>query len=248
MKTQSFHLVIGAVLLSASGLWAGAGCSKTPDEQGQKPANVTKLPGHDPLAQDTNPKEGPRMVPPEVYLRSYLKIFGNKTPLEVQADAKTKINNADMALFDTWSDYLALLGLPDYAIDIPRAGQTNTLMMATFERLGIALCDRAIETELKANPALPVAQRNVFAFEVPADAIDQAAFTERFDILHRTFLGYPAALAVTENRTGKYFKLYQDAVAKYTAPDAPATRFTPAEAGWAAVCYGLIRHPEFHLY
>lgn len=246
MRKQFFGIACFALVTSV--LSAGVGCSKVPEEQGQKPATIKTLPGHDTLAQDTAPKEGPRMVPPEVYLRSYLKIFGNKTPLDVQADAKTKINNADMGLFDTWADYLALLGLPDYAIDIPRAGQTNTLMMATFERLGIALCDRAIEKELKANPALPVAERNVFAFEVPADAINEAGFAERFDILHRGFLGYPAALAVTENRTGKYFKLYQDAVAKYSAADAPATRFTPAEAGWAAVCYGLVRHPEFHLY
>lgn len=245
MRNQRVYGVVLA--LAASFIGAAVGCSKA-EEQGQKPATVKSLPGHDTLAQDTTPKEGPRMVPPEVYLRSYLKIFGNKTPLDVQADAKTKINNADMGLFDTWSDYLALLGLPDYAIDIPRAGQTNTLMMATFERLGIALCDRAIEKELKTDPVMPVADRQVFAFEVPADPVTEAQFTDRFDILHRTFLGYPAALAVTENRTGKYFKLYQDAVTKYSAMGAPATRFTPAEAGWAAVCYGLIRHPEFHLY
>ena len=23
---------------------------------------------------------------------------------------------------------------------------------------------------------------------------------------------------------------------------------TPAQNGWASVCYGLVRHPEFHLY
>ena len=237
------------IALLALAALAAAGCEVKPDEQpAPKPLPTTTLPGHDSLAQDTSPKEGPRTIPPEVYLRTYLQIFGGLTPLGAQADAKTKVNNADMKLFDTWGDYLALLGLPDYAIDIPRSTQTNTLMMATFERLGVALCDRAIERELKADPVLPVAERQVFAFEVPEEPIDEKAFGERFDVLHRTFLGYPAALAITMDRTGKFFDLYQAAVDKYSAEDAPKTRFSPVEAGWAAVCYGLVRHPELHLY
>ena len=42
---------------------------------------------------------------------------------------------------------------------------------------------------------------------MPAAAPTEAEFAERFDVLHRTFLGYPAALA-TRDRTGAYFKLY----------------------------------------
>jgi hypothetical protein len=226
---------------------AAAGCDKKTEEPaGVKPSLAT-IPGHDSLAQDTAPKESQRMVPPEAYLRTYLEIFGGVSPLEVQADAKTLINNKNMQLFDTWGDYLAILGLPDYASDIPRTTQTNALMLSTFERLGVALCDRAVERDLKAVPPPPVADRRVFAFEVPPEAIDQAGFAERFDVLHRTFLGYPAALATTD-RTAKFFTLYQAAVAKYSAMDAPPTRLTPAENGWASVCYGLVRHPEFHLY
>lgn len=247
MKISAFtaFLCAGAVALAATA------CSKSPkepapiDDNGPSPAE--KIPGHDALAQDTAPKEGPRMVPPEAYLRTYLQLFGDKKPLEAQADAKTKIGGADMKLFDTWGDYLALLGLPDYAIDIPRNTQTNTLMLATFERLGIALCDRAVERELKASPSTAVSDRRVFPFEVPAEPIDKATFTKNFDLMHRTFIGYPAALAVTA-RTEKFFDLYQGAVDKYSMPGAPKTRFAPAESGWAAVCYGLIRHPEFHLY
>ncbi|WP_437742083.1 hypothetical protein WME73_42910 [Sorangium sp. So ce302] len=41
------------------------------------------------------------------------------------------------ALFDSWGDYLAALGLPDHGLDLPRATQTNALMLAAFERLGI---------------------------------------------------------------------------------------------------------------
>jgi hypothetical protein len=247
VKTSTF---IALVCAGAAAL-AAVGCSKAPAEpqetgEGQ-PSPAEKIPGHDTLAQDTAPKEGPRMVPPEAYLRTYLRLFGDKKPLEAQVDAKTKIGGADMKLFDSWGDYLALLGLPDYAIDIPRNTQTNTLMLATFERLGIALCDRAVERELKAMPAMPVAERRVFPFEVPADPIDEATFTKSFDLMHRTFIGYPAALAVTK-RTDKFFDLYQGAVDKYSMPGAPKTRFVPAEAGWAAVCYGLVRHPEFHLY
>lgn len=228
-------------------LAAAAGCSSKPDEiASTKPVPVA-IPGHDGLAQDTAPKESQRMVPPEAYLRTYLQIFGGMKPLEVQADAKTLINNKNVQLFDTWGDYLALLGLPDYASDIPRTTQTNALMLSTFERLGVALCDRAVERDLKAVPPVPAAERRVFAFEVPVDPIDESAFAERFDVLHRTFLGYPAALATTD-RTAKFFALYQGAVEKYSAPDAPTSRLTPAEVGWASVCYGLVRHPEFHLY
>jgi hypothetical protein len=237
-------VVIAAALV---GLALAAGCTKDTSTPAPEGATLSTIPGHDSLAQDTAPKEGPRMVPPEAYLRSYLEIFGSAQPIDVQMDAKTKINNKDPLLFDTWGDYLALLGLPDYANDIPRTTQTNALMLSTFERLGVALCDRAVEKDLKASPVVPVESRRVFAFDVPADAIDEKGFTGRFDVLHRTFLGYPAALATTD-RTARFFKLYQDAVAKYSATDAPATRFTPAEAGWASVCYGLVRHPEFHLY
>src|SRR3954468_15303987 len=94
---------------------AAPGCSKSPSEPaggGNEPGPVEKIPGHDSLSEDTSPKEGPRLVPPEAYLRTYLQLFGDKTPLGVQADGKTKINNTDMKLFDTWGDYLALLGLP----------------------------------------------------------------------------------------------------------------------------------------
>ena len=236
--------VFALILLGAA---TAAGCSKKVDEPASaRPAPVA-IPGHDSLDQDTAPKESQRTVPPEAYLRTYLQIFGGLKPLEVQADAKTPINGKNVALFDTWGDYLALLGLPDYASDIPRTTQTNALMLSTFERLGATLCDRAIERDIKAVPPVPVAERRVFAFEVPAEAIDQAAFAERFDVLHRTFLGYPAALATTD-RTAKFFALYQGAFTKYSAMDAPPSRLTPAEVGWASVCYGLVRHPEFHLY
>ena len=65
----------------------------------------------------------------------------------------------------------------------------------------------------------------------------------RFDILHRTFLSYPAAMAPTD-RTTRFFALYKDILAKH---DPKTSKFTATEAGWAAVCSGLLRHPEFHL-
>ena len=182
------------------------------------------------------------MVPQEAYVRSYLSLFGGLSPLAVQADARKGKN-----LFDTWDDYLASLGFPDYSEDIPRGGVTNSLMLATFERLGVSLCDRAIEHDLKATPLPTVDKRVIFAFEVPASAPDKAAFQERFDVLHRTFLGYPSSLA-PEARVDRFFSLYQETAARHQAPGAPASQFSPEQAGWAAVCYGLVRHPEFHLY
>jgi hypothetical protein len=210
--------------------------------------------------QDTAPKEALRMVPPEAYMRTYLTLFGGLAPpggacddvrpceparpLEVQRRAR----GADGAqLFDTWDDYFASLGFPDYRIDMPRGTQTNALMVATFERLGVALCDRAVEHDLKSKPAVPVAERVIFAFDAPAGDVDRAAFEPRFDVLHRTFLGYPARLAPAA-RAPRFYGLFDEIVKRHAAPGAPRSRFSPQESGWAAVCYGLVRHPEFHLY
>ena len=65
-------------------------------------------------------------------------------------------------------------------------------------------------------------------------------------MLHRTFLGYPAALAPTDRAT-RFLGVYDGVVAAH-AVSSVKSRFSPAQAGWAAVCYGLVRHPEFHLY
>jgi hypothetical protein len=66
-------------------------------------------------------------------------------------------------------------------------------------------------------------------------------------VLHRTFLGYPSKLAPPDRLPG-FFKLYTDVVARHAATGAPKSRFLPGDAGWAAVCYAFVRHPEFHLY
>jgi hypothetical protein len=228
-------IVAGAMFLAL----AVAGCGK----DAPKEIATSSIPGHDGLAQDTTHKEGPRLVPPEVYIRTYLSLFGGLSPIAAQTAAKGQDGTQ---LFDTWNEYLSSLGLPDYRIDIPRQTQTNTLMLATFERLGIALCDRALEKDLTGASPPPASQRLVFAFDTPA-AIDEAAFAERFDVMHRTFLGYPAALA-PESRIANFFTLYSDTVARHAAPDAGKSRFSPVHSGWAVVCYGLVRHPEFHLY
>jgi len=180
-----------------------------------------------------------RLVPAEAYMRTYLELFGGLAPLDVQQKARGPEN-----LFDTWDDYLASLGLPDYKVDVPRQTESNALMVATFERLGVALCNRAVEHDLKGS--LPVEKRTVFAFDLPKGSLDQAGFDTRFDILHRTFLGYPAKLAPTD-RSSRFFKLYQDVAGDKEGVDAHS-KFTPEERGWAAVCYGLVRHPEFQLY
>ena len=225
-------LAIGAASMALA-------CSK----EAPREVAVTSIPGHDGLPQDTTHKEGPRLVPPEVYIRTYLSLFGGLSPIDAQTAAK---GQDGAQLFDTWNDYLSSLGLPDYRIDIPRQTQSNTLMLATFERLGVALCDRALEKDLLGAAPPPQSARLIFAFDAPAQ-LDEEGFSSRFDVLHRTFLGYPAALAPAD-RTARYFALYSDTVARHAVPDAGKSRFSPAQSGWAAVCYGLVRHPEFHLY
>jgi hypothetical protein len=218
-------------------------CTKRPEVVPGVPVN--QLPGHATIAQDTAPKEELRMVPPEAYMRTYLQLFGGLAPLEVQKKAKGGDGNG---LFDTWDDYLAALGFPDYRNDIPRGAQTNALMVATFERLGAALCDRAVEHDLGAQkkPGAPLAERLIFAFEPTKGPMDVKAFGERFDVLHRTFLGYPAAMAETD-RTARFYKLFTDTVARHEKPG-DKSKLGPENAGWAVVCEGLIRHPEFQLY
>jgi hypothetical protein len=203
------------------------------------------MPGHETLRQDTTHKEGPRLMPVETYLRSYMALFGGLAPLEVQARLRAQQGD----LFDTWNDYLAVLGLPDHRIDTTRGLQTNALLLATLERTGIALCDAAVARDLEAMPPAPLERRVVFAFETPASAaMDAAAFAPRFDVLHRTFLGYPARLAPAE-RAPRFLQLYTETVARHTAAGAAPTRFrSVADTGWAAVCYALVRHPEFQLY
>lgn len=198
------------------------------------PGPATPLPPPTEVAVDTTPKARPRMMPPEVYLRAYLAWFGGLAPLDVQARARGR------GLFDAWDDYLAALGLPDYRVDLPRQTQTNTLMLAAFGRLGEALCLRAVEHDLHDKKIAP-SDRVVFAF-APAGSPSQAQFAERFDVLHRTFLGYPAGLAPAE-RTARYYALYR-AVAK-RHPKGP---LSADETGWAAVCTALIQHPETGLY
>jgi hypothetical protein len=194
-------------------------------------------------AEDTAHKEELRMVPPEAYMRTYLRLFGGLLPQEAQKIARGRDG---AQLFDTWDDYVSALGFPDYRLDIPRQTQTNALMVATFERLGLALCDRALEHDWKQKEPVPERDRLVFAFDPPAGDVDAKSFESGFDVLHRTFLSYPASLAPPD-RVARFFGLYEATLRDHKAAD-PKSRFTPREAAWAAVCYGLVRHPEFQLY
>ncbi|HEY1694481.1 MAG TPA: hypothetical protein VGG39_20065 [Polyangiaceae bacterium] len=232
MRRTIATAALGALALSA--------CAGAPPER-VSPGPKTPMPAHGVLAEDTAPKEDLRMVPPEAYVRTYLALFGALAPVDVQKRARAADGSQ---LFDVWDDYVSALGFPDYRVDVPRLGQTNALMVATFERLGVALCDRAVEHDLKAHP--PISERAIFAFDPPRGPVDAAAFAPRFDVLHRTFLGYPASLA-PPHRAARYLQLFHDVAADHRKDD-PRSRFTADEAAWAAVCYGLVRHPEFHLY
>ena len=194
------------------------------------PSASEALPAHREIAIDTTPKARPRMVPAEVYLRAYLTWFGGLAPLDVQQRARGK------NMFDAWDDYLAALGLPDYRLDIPRQTQTNSLMLATFGRLGEVLCVRAAEHDL--HKKVPADQRVVFAFE------PNAAFAVGFDVLHRTFLGYPAELAPGD-RIARFQELWQKVAAHHNTAKNP---LTSEETAWAAVCSALVQHPETELY
>ena len=220
-----------------SGLLILAACKDDTIEGG-----LANVPGHENLAQDNTHKESPRLMAAECYMRSYLRIFGALTPLQAQ----TQLAAGGDALFDSWNNYLAAMGLPNYTLDLPRGNQTNALMVATFERLGIALCDKALLKDWSTTTPVPLAQRAVYAFDAPKDLTDKTAFSAAFDVLHRTFLGYPVKPAPT-NRVDTYCELFNKITATHTT-DPKASRFTANQAAWAAMCYGLVRHPEFQLY
>ncbi len=205
------------------------------------PGESRSLPVPTQVAVDTSPKARPRMMPSEVYLRAYLTWFGGLAPLDVQARARGR------GLFDAWDDYLAALGLPDYRVDLPRQTQTNTLMLAAFGRLGEALCIRAAEHDLHDKKLAPI-DRVVFAFApaggAPNSMINDAQFAERFDVLHRTFLGYPARLAPPD-RLARFHALFDAIAQRHAAAKKP---LTAEETAWAAVCSALVQHPEAELY
>ncbi|MBL8603873.1 MAG: hypothetical protein JNK72_18245 [Myxococcales bacterium] len=218
-----------------------AGGAVTADVPVLRPRTVQEIPGHESIAQDTAPKEAPRLVPVEALMRSYMTLFGGLSPLQLQ----TRLRGSGGNLFDTWNDYLSALGVPDYAADIPRNEQTNALMLAAFERIGVALCDRAVESDLA---AMPPTQKVVFRFDLPANrAVTDAEFATRFDVLHRLFFGYPASLAPPE-RLPRFRQLLRDAAARRATQPANAPGFNATRASWAVVCYAFVRHPEFHLY
>jgi hypothetical protein len=195
------------------------------------PSASSVPPGHPAIAGPGAPRA--QMLPAEAMLRAYLTWFGGLTPEQVVQRA----HGDDR--FDAWSYYLAALGLPDHHVDAPRVSQSNTVMVAALGRLGEALCAYAAEHDLHDHPPLPA--RAVFAFE-PVAGPTRDAFAAGFDVLHQTFLGYPARLAPAD-RVDRFHALYRQVAARH-----PRGRLTADETAWVAVCTALVQHPEAELY
>lgn len=206
---------------------------------GHKPESIAPtapqaLPNHVEVSLDTSPKASRRVVPPEAFLRAYLAWFGGLSPIDVAK--QTQRSN----LFDRWNEYLASIGLPDYQLDMPRVTQINLMRLATYGRLAEALCVKSVEHDLHGRT--PTDRRVVFAFDVkPGPSLDD--FKIGFDVLHRTFLGYPAELAPA-GRVDRFYALYRQVVANHAA----TSSLTADELGWVAVCSALVQHPEAELY
>jgi hypothetical protein len=186
-----------------------------------------------PSAAAASAAQRAEMVPAEAMLRAYLSWFGGLTPEQVVQRAHGGNR------FDAWSYYLAALGLPDYHVDAPRVAQSNTVMLAALGRVGEALCAHAAEHDL--HDHAPPAARAVFAFE-PVAGPTRDQFAAGFDVLHRTFLGYPAHLAPAD-RVDRFDALYRQVAAHH-----PRGRLTADETAWVAVCTALVQHPEAELY
>ena len=197
------------------------------------PSAPSALPERHEVELDQSRKERRRMVPAEVTLRAFLTWFGGLAPVEVVQRA-----HGDN-LFDQWSYYIAALGLPDYHVDAPRVSQSNTIMIAALGRIGEALCMRSVEHDL--HERTPADARIVFAFEPIANPTREQ-FAKGFDVLHLTFLSYPASLAPPD-RLDRYYALFRQVAARHRDH-----RLSPDEMGWAAVCAALVQHPEAGLY
>jgi hypothetical protein len=91
-----------------------AGACGPPEAIAPRPAAPLRETGR--VAQSRAPKEDLRLIPAEAYLRTYLRLFGGLAPAEVERRAR---GDDKAALFDTWGDYLAALGLPDHGLDLP---------------------------------------------------------------------------------------------------------------------------------
>ena len=171
-------------------------------------------------------------------MRSYLQLFGGLAPLDAQTALRG--NNG---LFDTWRDYLAALGMPDYTLEIARNPQTNSLMIATFERMGVALCDRAVEKELQADTR----RRRRHSERSSLSSRPQRS---RRRPIHRA-LRHPSSdfsrLSGQARQKPIACPLLQDLHRHRGRPRGQGRSqilFTPPLAGWATVCYGLVRHPS----
>ena len=197
------------------------------------PGAPTEMPARHEVVLDRAPKQRRQMLPAEVILRAYLAWFGGLLPEEVFQRAHGS------NLFDHWEYYLPALGLPDYHVDAPRVSQSNTVMLAALGRLGEALCVRSVEHDLRERT--PLDARVVFAFE-PIGNPTRSQFAVGFDVLHMTFLGYPSNLAPAE-RIDRYYALFRKVAERHHD-----RRLSPDQAGWAAVCAGLVQHPEAELY
>lgn len=231
MRQLAFATLVAVAAFAA----IGQGCA---DEAEERPATrVENIPGHEGVGVDSRRMQGPRTMAAETYLRSYMGLFGIATPDELAAVARGEDGKE---MFETWTEHLGALGLPDYTADIARASETNALMLGAYERLAMVLCERAAERDLRGGGG-----KALFDFLPASDPLDRAAFDAGFDSLHRAVLGYPARFVPA--RVEAFFRFYADVVARHGAMT-PPSRLSPGESGWAMVCEALVRHPEFHLY
>ena len=88
-------------------------------------------------------------------------------------------------------------------------------MLATLGRLGEALCVRAAEHDLHGEDAARPARR--VRVRRDADAVARRV-RGRFDVLHRTFLGYPARLAPAD-RVARFHALFGRSLARHAAQE-----------------------------
>ena len=200
------------------------------------PSEPTALPAHKTRCSTRTPKERRRMVSPEVYLRAYLGWFGGLVPLDVQNRARPK------GLFDAWDDYL-VRARPARLQDRPAAPdpeQHADARDARPARRGAVRARRRARSARRQDAARSARRVRVRC----RAATPTTRSASGFDVLHRTFLGYPAKLAPGE-RVAKFHALFTEVAARHAGAKNP---LTADETAWVAVCTALVQHPEAELY
>lgn len=132
------------------------------------------------------------------------------------------------------------LGRPDYVSVTAEPAQPDMLYVKFMDDMARDVCAKMLSADLaRSNPS----SRTLVRFASTSEVGDSAAIRENLRYLRLRFWGDK----VTDDaRLAPEQSLFEQAVA--TAAAAGQSSGEQAQAGWKAVCVGMLNAPAFHLY